>query len=243
MASKITFKLEYKGQIRKFIIPKPTLAKFAELLPSVFLENCNYRLSYVDSDGDKITVTSEVEWETVLEEFKHLPAVRLTLEEIPKPVEENLKPIPKQEIVVNSRSVEEEKRIAEEEQRREEERKRAEKEQEEERKRLEEERLREEEEEERRRLERLEEEARWKEQQEEANRKAEEFLLRARQEAEKQKARVREELEKKEMENICRRFPVQVKTLTEMGFSVTRDLLERLDAVDGQLHLFLETGF
>eukprot|EP01098_Paradermamoeba_levis_P010638 TRINITY_DN447_c0_g2_i3.p1 TRINITY_DN447_c0_g2~~TRINITY_DN447_c0_g2_i3.p1 ORF type:complete len:431 (-),score=144.37 TRINITY_DN447_c0_g2_i3:72-1364(-) len=81
--NKITFKVHFKDQIRRLTLTRPTFADFLDCLCEILGHefNAELKVTYTDTDGDKITVNSEVEWQSALNEFKGQKITRIQLEE------------------------------------------------------------------------------------------------------------------------------------------------------------------
>ena len=71
----LTFKVIFNQEIRRFVLPAPvSWYNFVSTLETqIFKGNAQYHrelhLQYIDSDGDRITVSSEIEWQAALQYF------------------------------------------------------------------------------------------------------------------------------------------------------------------------------
>eukprot|EP01097_Dermamoeba_algensis_P006675 TRINITY_DN4164_c0_g1_i18.p1 TRINITY_DN4164_c0_g1~~TRINITY_DN4164_c0_g1_i18.p1 ORF type:complete len:328 (+),score=100.14 TRINITY_DN4164_c0_g1_i18:50-1033(+) len=82
----VTFKLFHQDEIRRVTVARPSFAQFLEYVHELFPEiKPEVKITYIDSDGDKVTVSSEVEWNCALDEQKNEKIVRFTIESgVPK---------------------------------------------------------------------------------------------------------------------------------------------------------------
>eukprot|EP01097_Dermamoeba_algensis_P003553 TRINITY_DN2452_c0_g1_i1.p1 TRINITY_DN2452_c0_g1~~TRINITY_DN2452_c0_g1_i1.p1 ORF type:complete len:338 (+),score=48.92 TRINITY_DN2452_c0_g1_i1:158-1171(+) len=69
MAPTKTIKFVYGSEIRRVTVNVPNFQQLGELVKTLFNTSLeSVRLSYVDSEGDKIIICSQPEWETILQE-------------------------------------------------------------------------------------------------------------------------------------------------------------------------------
>jgi len=81
MTENITFKLFHKDEIRRVTIPRPSFPRFLEFLHELFGSlQPEVRVTYLDSEGDTVTVNSEIEWNCALDEFKGQKITKLKIE-------------------------------------------------------------------------------------------------------------------------------------------------------------------
>lgn len=81
-----TFKIFFANEIRRFSTDAgPTfedfVSKLSELFPNLY--HPELRIQYQDSEGDKIAVTSQVEWEEMFSELKESAIIKLHVVEAP----------------------------------------------------------------------------------------------------------------------------------------------------------------
>jgi len=76
----LSFKVLYKDEIRRFTKPKPTFQQFNSVLHSLLGSSFpSLRICYKDEEGDVISVSSELEWESALEYLSKDRLIRLFL--------------------------------------------------------------------------------------------------------------------------------------------------------------------
>jgi len=80
MTTTLSFKVIYKDEIRRFTKPRPTFQQFNAILHSLLGTSYpSLRVCYRDEEGDVISVSSELEWESALEFLLKDRLVRLFL--------------------------------------------------------------------------------------------------------------------------------------------------------------------
>jgi len=82
-------KINFCGEIRRipFPAPKPTWEQFHSLLKMIFVEkyHSEIQITYLDEEGDQITMNSEIEWSTAYDFLatQTLPRLNISLPEFP----------------------------------------------------------------------------------------------------------------------------------------------------------------
>jgi len=92
---KLSFKLclVQTGELRRISTAALSFKDFRFLVQQLFtgLES-GLRLTYTDEEGDKITICSEIEWETALGDFKGAKVIRLNIENLNETERQTVKP-------------------------------------------------------------------------------------------------------------------------------------------------------